>query len=225
MPLKKTTTLMTDATIKALISQGVATGLAEYEANRGSGNGDDSQDSRSGRRTERAARECTYNDLLKCQPLNFKEDPYQCLETGQKKRKLDNNPSDNNIQQPPFKWKNVAKAYIVGSSEKKEYARTLPFCNKCKSHHTGPCTIKCANCNRVGHLTQDCRSPAATNNQRTLTCYECENQGNYMSDYPKLKNRNHGNQAGSTKAHGMVYVLRGGETDQDLDNIEDDINA
>nr|GEX33139.1 hypothetical protein [Tanacetum cinerariifolium] len=50
----------------------VATALAAYEANRGSTNDDDSHNSRSGRRTERAARECTYNDFLKCQPLNFK---------------------------------------------------------------------------------------------------------------------------------------------------------
>ncbi|GJW49179.1 hypothetical protein Tco_0090530 [Tanacetum coccineum] len=32
----------------------------------------DIHDSGSGRRTERAARKCTYNDFLKCQPLNFK---------------------------------------------------------------------------------------------------------------------------------------------------------
>ncbi|GKE46826.1 hypothetical protein Tco_1478084 [Tanacetum coccineum] len=75
MPPKRTTTTttpMTDAIIKALIAQGVSTVLAEYEANRGSGNDDDSYDSGSGRRTERAARECTYNYFLKCQPLNFK---------------------------------------------------------------------------------------------------------------------------------------------------------
>ncbi|GKC12761.1 reverse transcriptase domain-containing protein [Tanacetum coccineum] len=36
------------------------------------GSGDGSHDSRTGRRTERAARECTYNDFLKCQPFNFK---------------------------------------------------------------------------------------------------------------------------------------------------------
>nr|GEU91170.1 hypothetical protein [Tanacetum cinerariifolium] len=54
MPPKRTTTLMTDAAIKALIAQGVATALAEYKANRGSGNGDDILDSGSGRRTERA---------------------------------------------------------------------------------------------------------------------------------------------------------------------------
>ncbi|GKA15853.1 putative reverse transcriptase domain-containing protein, partial [Tanacetum coccineum] len=68
-----TTTSMTDAAIKALIAQGVATALAEYEATRGSGNGDDSHDSRTGgRRQVPTTRECTYSDFLKCQPLNFK---------------------------------------------------------------------------------------------------------------------------------------------------------
>ncbi|GKC49261.1 hypothetical protein Tco_1072006 [Tanacetum coccineum] len=67
-----TTTPMTDAAIKALIAQGVADTLDEYEAYRSSINGDDSHESGSGRGTERAARECTYNDFLKCQPLNFK---------------------------------------------------------------------------------------------------------------------------------------------------------
>nr|GEW84849.1 reverse transcriptase domain-containing protein [Tanacetum cinerariifolium]GEW86654.1 reverse transcriptase domain-containing protein [Tanacetum cinerariifolium] len=47
-----TTTPIIDATIKALIAQGVGTALAEYEANRGSGNGDDSHDSKSDRRTQ-----------------------------------------------------------------------------------------------------------------------------------------------------------------------------
>ncbi|GJY34249.1 reverse transcriptase domain-containing protein [Tanacetum coccineum] len=82
------------------------------------------------------------------------------------KRKLDNNKQ---AQQQPPKKQGVAIAYTVGSSERKEYARTLPLCNKCKFHHNGQCTIKCANCKRVGHLTRNCRSPAATNNQRNLT--------------------------------------------------------
>ncbi|GJY20939.1 reverse transcriptase domain-containing protein [Tanacetum coccineum] len=68
-------------------------------------------------------------------------------------------------------------------------------------------------------------SPAATNNQRNLTCYECGNQRHYRSDCPKLKNQNHGNQAGGTRAHGMVHALGEGETNQDLNNMEDDINA
>ncbi|GKE35822.1 hypothetical protein Tco_1455144 [Tanacetum coccineum] len=45
-----------------------------------------------------------------------------------------------------------------------------------------------------------------------------------LSDCPELKNRNHGNQAGGAEARGMVYALGGGETDQDLDNMDDDIN-
>ncbi|GJT87826.1 hypothetical protein Tco_1069543 [Tanacetum coccineum] len=73
MALKKTTTPMIDVAIKALIAQGVAGALVDYEANRSSGNGDDSHNSGSGRRrTVPTARECTYSDFLKCQPLNFK---------------------------------------------------------------------------------------------------------------------------------------------------------
>ncbi|GJW31746.1 RNA-directed DNA polymerase, eukaryota [Tanacetum coccineum] len=108
------------------------------------------------------------------------------------KRKQDDN--NNQAQQQPPKKQGVAIAYTVGPGERKEYAGTLPLCNKCKFHHNGQCTVKCANYKRVGHLTRDCRSPVATNNQRNPTCYECGNQGHYRSDCPKLKNQNHGNQ-------------------------------
>ncbi|GJT25505.1 hypothetical protein Tco_0895442 [Tanacetum coccineum] len=70
--IRTTTTPMTDAAIKALIAKGVVDALAEYEAHRSSGNGNDSHESGSGRRTERVSCECTYSDFLKCQPLNFK---------------------------------------------------------------------------------------------------------------------------------------------------------
>ncbi|GKB84520.1 hypothetical protein Tco_0956792 [Tanacetum coccineum] len=73
MPPKKTTTPMTDDVIKQFIAQGVADALAEYEANKGSGNGDDNHDSRTcERRQVPTTRECTYIDFLKCQPFNFK---------------------------------------------------------------------------------------------------------------------------------------------------------
>ncbi|GJV90571.1 reverse transcriptase domain-containing protein [Tanacetum coccineum] len=119
----------------------------------------------------------------------------------------------------------MAIAYTVRSGERKEYAGTLPLCDKCKFHHNGQCTVKCANCKRVGHLTRDCRSPAATNNKRNRTCYGCGNQGHYRNDCPKLKNQNHGNQTGVTRARGLVHALGGGEINQDLNNMEDDINA
>ncbi|GJX72274.1 reverse transcriptase domain-containing protein [Tanacetum coccineum] len=374
-----TTTPVTNAQLKPLIDQGVANALATSDAKR-SWNGDDSHNSgTSSRRTERTARECTYTDFLKCQPLNFKgmegvaglsqwfkrmksvfhisnyavenqvkfatctlhsvaltwwnthvktvgHDaiygmPWKTLmkmmtdkycprneikklemeiwdlkvkgtdltsytqrfqelsllcgrifpeesdkiekyvgglpdmihgsvmaskpktmqdaieiatelmdkkistlaeRQAENKRKLDNN---NQAQQQPPKKQGVAIAYTVGSGERKEYAGTLPLCNKCKFHHNGQCTVKYANCKRVGHLTRDCRSPAATNNQRNPTCYECGNQGHYRSDCPKLKNQNHENQTGGTGARRMVHALGGGEINEDLNNMEDDINA
>nr|GFC28917.1 hypothetical protein [Tanacetum cinerariifolium] len=55
-----------------MIDQGVTAALAARDTLR-STNGDDSHNSGTGvRRTERAARECTYTDFLKCQPLPFK---------------------------------------------------------------------------------------------------------------------------------------------------------
>ncbi|GJU37531.1 hypothetical protein Tco_1185885 [Tanacetum coccineum] len=50
-------------------------------------------------------------------------------------------------------------------------------------------------------------------------------EGHYRRDYPELKNRNHGNQAGDTEACGLMYALGGGEIDQDPNNMEVDINA
>ncbi|GJQ98124.1 reverse transcriptase domain-containing protein [Tanacetum coccineum] len=110
------------------------------------------------------------------------------------KRKLDNN---HQAQQQFPKRHNVAQAYPARTGERKGYAGTLPLCNKCKFHHNGPCT-------------------------RTLTCYECGNQGHYRSDCPELKN---GNQAGGVGTRGMVLALVGGETNQDLDDMEDNTNA
>ncbi|GJZ22405.1 hypothetical protein Tco_0559444 [Tanacetum coccineum] len=66
------TTSVTNAQLKAMIDQGVTAALAARDADRNT-NGDDSHISGVGvRRTERTARECTYTDFLKCQPLNFK---------------------------------------------------------------------------------------------------------------------------------------------------------
>nr|GFA58046.1 hypothetical protein [Tanacetum cinerariifolium] len=66
------TTSVTNAQLQAMIDQGVATTLAARDALR-STNNDDSHNSGMGvRRTERATRECTYTDFLKCQPLHFK---------------------------------------------------------------------------------------------------------------------------------------------------------
>ncbi|GJQ92392.1 hypothetical protein Tco_0003531 [Tanacetum coccineum] len=64
------TNSVTNAQIQAMINEGVTAALAARDATR---NGDDSHTSGTGaRRPVQVARECTYLDFLKCQPLNFK---------------------------------------------------------------------------------------------------------------------------------------------------------
>ncbi|GJX15595.1 reverse transcriptase domain-containing protein [Tanacetum coccineum] len=87
----------------------------------------------------------------------------------------------------------------------------------------------CANCKRVGHLTQDCKSPAATNNKRNLTCYKCGNQGHYKSDCSELKNQNYGNQAvGKENGEMLIDSIKNGPvkllpeiTIKDTDGVTD----
>nr|GFD26094.1 hypothetical protein [Tanacetum cinerariifolium] len=64
-----------------------------------------------------------------------------------------------------------------------------------------------------------------TGENQKATCYECGNQGHYKRDCPERKNQNLENQIKSTKAHGVVYAFGGGETEQDFNNIEDEIEA
>nr|GEZ09853.1 hypothetical protein [Tanacetum cinerariifolium] len=220
-----TTTSVTDAQLEALIELGVAKALEARNADRNT-NSDDNHNLRTGaRRTKRVTRECTYPDFMKCKPLNFKgTEGVVGLKIDKVEKYVDGLPDTIHGSQPN-KRQNTGRAYAVGNGERKEYAGTLQLCNKYKFYHNGQCTIKCANCKRVGHLTQDCRSPAGTNNHRNLTCYECRNQGHYRSDCPELKNQDHGNQPGGTGAHGMVHALEGGETNQDLNDVDDDIIA
>ncbi|GJU55612.1 hypothetical protein Tco_1229326 [Tanacetum coccineum] len=101
------------------------------------------------------------------------------------KRKLDNN---NQAQKQLLKKQNVVQAYAVGYGEKKPYGGSKPLCPKCNYHHDGEYAPKCTNCKKVDHLTKDCWHPINANNQRTITCYECGNQGHYRSDCSVLKN-------------------------------------
>ncbi|GKB21342.1 reverse transcriptase domain-containing protein [Tanacetum coccineum] len=115
------------------------------------------------------------------------------------KRRLEVNQRDNHGQQPPFKrpnvgGQNVVRAYMAGNNEKKPYNGLLPLCNKCKLHHEGPCTVRCGKCNKVGHLTQDCKD---------------QNHGN------KAKNKNRVGEAG-----GKAYVLGGGDANPDSNVVK-----
>nr|GFA44199.1 putative reverse transcriptase domain-containing protein [Tanacetum cinerariifolium] len=46
------------------------------------------------------------------------------------------------------------------------------------------------------------------NNQKGNACYECEAQGHFKRNCPKLKNNNRGNQCGNDNAQARVYMVR-----------------
>ncbi|GJW96274.1 putative reverse transcriptase domain-containing protein [Tanacetum coccineum] len=89
------------------------------------------------------------------------------------------------------------------------YTGSLSLCKKCTLHHIGPCTVKCQTCNKVGHLTRNCRNkgPAAGSNLQpvSVSCHTCGEKGQYRNQCPKA----------NYNAHGRAYLLRDRNTHQD----------
>ncbi|GKE36481.1 putative reverse transcriptase domain-containing protein, partial [Tanacetum coccineum] len=158
------------------------------------------------------------------------------VKNAKNKRRFDNNSRDNRGQQQPFKRQNVnsqnvARAYTVGNNvERKAYAGNLPYCNKYKMHHEGPCTVKCSNYKRVGHLTRDCKAAVAATiqrapvgNQTSVTWYECGRQGHYRSECPKLRIQNRENKTGNkirnNEAKVRAYAIGGGGASPDFNVV------
>ncbi|GJW66721.1 putative reverse transcriptase domain-containing protein [Tanacetum coccineum] len=134
------------------------------------------------------------------------------------KRKADDSSRNNHgHQQQPFKRQNVAKAYNMGTGERKPYGGSLPKCTKCHLHHNGPCTQRCHKCNKIGYFARNCRNTGNTNVANTQKgngaapkgngCFECGAPGHFKRDCPKLKNKDGGNR----NAQGWVYAVRNAE--------------
>ncbi|GKA43816.1 hypothetical protein Tco_0736540 [Tanacetum coccineum] len=249
-----TTTPVTDAQLKALIDQGVADALAVRDADR-SRNGEDSHDSGMGvRRQAPLTHECTYPDFMKCKPLYFNGtegvvELTQWFERMENVFRIGNCSVENQIKfatctdmvgynQCFQELALMCARMFLEDSDKIERTRGRTLArltlqglvrrnptedlNLCALNATIIMTVNVLQnatsatelaiwpvivgvlqmpilLTTKGALTRDCRTPAATNNQINLTCYECGNQGHYKR--------------------------RGGETDQDPNNIEDEIKA
>ncbi|GJV70851.1 putative reverse transcriptase domain-containing protein [Tanacetum coccineum] len=70
------------------------------------------------------------------------------------KRKLEDTPRNNQTYQQN-KRQNTGRAYAAGNGDRKPYEGTKPRCPKCNFNHHGPCTPKCTNCRKLGHLAKD----------------------------------------------------------------------
>ncbi|GJZ91146.1 hypothetical protein Tco_0663073 [Tanacetum coccineum] len=91
------------------------------------------------------------------------------------------NTNTNNHQPQQNRRQEAVKAYAATLTENSRYAGNLPLCRKCDLHHTGPCTVKCNTCNKVGHLTKNYRNkrPATRSNQLPVTviCHAYREKG------------------------------------------------
>ncbi|GJW03297.1 putative reverse transcriptase domain-containing protein [Tanacetum coccineum] len=75
------------------------------------------------------------------------------------------------------------------------------MCKKCTSASTGPMPVKCNTCNKVGHLTKNCRNKGPTTGSNLLpvivTCHACGEKGHYANQCRKTTKNN---------AQGRAYI-------------------
>ncbi|GKB45279.1 putative reverse transcriptase domain-containing protein [Tanacetum coccineum] len=102
------------------------------------------------------------------------------------------------------------RSYAVTPTKNNGYIGNRLLYKKCTLHHTGPCIVKCNTCNKVGHLTKNCRNkgPATRSNLLpvTVTCHTCGERGHYANQRRKTTNNN---------AQGRAYMLRDRNAHQD----------
>ncbi|GJT14639.1 reverse transcriptase domain-containing protein [Tanacetum coccineum] len=74
-----------------------------------------------------------------------------------------------------------------------EYTRNQSLCERCTLHHIGPYTVKCKTCNKIDHLTKNCRNktPTTRNNLQTIsvTCNSYGKKGHYANQCSKSNRR------------------------------------
>ncbi|GJX59291.1 reverse transcriptase domain-containing protein [Tanacetum coccineum] len=88
-----------------------------------------------------------------------------------------NNNRNNDHHQQQNKRQETFRAYTANNG----YTGNRPLCKRCTLHHIGPCSVRCQTCNKVGHLTRNCKNkgPATRKNLQpvSITCNACGEKG------------------------------------------------
>nr|GEV99146.1 putative reverse transcriptase domain-containing protein [Tanacetum cinerariifolium] len=159
----------------------------------GNGNGKNGNPNQNNRDARPLARECTYQDFIKCQPLNFKGTEGVFGLT---------------------RWFEKIETVFHISNCPEKYQVKYATCNLLNSALTW-CGTDAAFAMSWRELMKLMAEVGQVVNQRVVTCFECGRQRHYRSDCPKLKDQNSGNKAGNKngigKARGKAYVLGEGD--------------
>ncbi|GJS89605.1 putative reverse transcriptase domain-containing protein [Tanacetum coccineum] len=109
-------------------------------------------------------------------------------------RNTNTNNRYNNHQPQQNRRQETFKAYAATPTKNNGHTGNRSLCKKSTLHHIGPCTVKCNTCNKVGHLTKNCRNKGSATGSNlllvTVTCHACEEKGHYANQCRKTINNN-----------------------------------
>nr|GEW46465.1 putative reverse transcriptase domain-containing protein [Tanacetum cinerariifolium] len=109
-----------------------------------------------------------------------------------------NSNRNNDYRQQQNRRPKTFRSYAATPTENSGYTRNRPLCKKCTLHHTRPCTVKCNTCNKVGHLTRNCKNKGPTTGSSIGNFHACGEKGHYANQCPKTNNN----------AHERTYMLK-----------------
>nr|GFB42846.1 reverse transcriptase domain-containing protein [Tanacetum cinerariifolium] len=86
----------------------------------------------------------------------------------------------------------VPRAHTAWLINKKAHDGSLPLCNQCKLHYSGPCTVKCGNCKKE---------------QKVSALAECQTENKKRLDNTSKNNQNQ-QQPNKRQNTGRAYTAR-----------------
>nr|GEY46251.1 reverse transcriptase domain-containing protein [Tanacetum cinerariifolium] len=115
----------------------------------------------------------------------------------------------NNSHQQQNRRPETFRSYAATPTENHGYTGNYSLCHRCTLHHTGPCIIRCRVCNKVAHLTKNCKNKGPTTGSNlqpvSVICHAYGEKGHYRSQCSRTNNN----------ANGRTYPLRDKNAHQD----------
>nr|GEV84629.1 putative reverse transcriptase domain-containing protein [Tanacetum cinerariifolium] len=123
----------------------------------------------------------------------------------------------NDFRQQQNRRPKTFRSYAATPTKNHRYNGNHPLCQRCTLHHTGPCTIRCRVCNKIGHLTKNCKNkgPATISNLQPVfvICHACGEKGHYQSQCLKT----------NINANRRSYLLRDKNAHQDPNVVTEEL--